>query len=98
MEKEVVITKRFRKNVYSIYEYLLKKFSPGIALKFLQRVEEKLDFIAEHPEIGKLSQKRVNVRSILFTPHNKIFYRVTNDKIEVLSIFDMRKDPKKNRY
>ena len=98
MEKKIVVTRRFRKNVHSIYEYLRKEFSTATGFKFLQKVEEKLDFIARHPEGGKASLKRTNVRSILFTPHNRIFYRIKNDQIQLLSIFDMRKDPKRNRY
>lgn len=74
MEKKIVVTKRFR--VHAIYEYLRKEFSIATSFKFLQKVEEKLDFIARHPEGGKVSLKRTNVRSILFTPHIRIFYRI----------------------
>ncbi|MGN6440037.1 MAG: type II toxin-antitoxin system RelE/ParE family toxin [Agriterribacter sp.] len=65
MEKKIVVTKRFRKDVHAIYEYLQKEFSTATGFKFLQKVEEKLDFIARHPEGGQISLKRTNVRSIL---------------------------------
>lgn len=98
MEKKIVVTKRFRKNVHSIYEYLRKEFSSRVALQFLEYVEEKLEFIANHPDSGRVSLKRTDVRCMLFLPHNKIFYRVKADKIELLCVFDMRKDPRKSRY
>lgn len=53
MEKKIIITKRFRKNSLQIYEYLLKKFSAKTAYLFLERLEERIDFIVKHPESGR---------------------------------------------
>lgn len=98
MEKKIIITKRFRNNALRVYQYLLKEFSAKTAYNFLQQLEKRIDFVAKNPTIGKLSAKRKNVRSILFTPHNQIFYRYQNDTIEILCLFDMRKNPKKKPY
>jgi hypothetical protein len=59
---------------------------------------KRIEFIAKNPTVGKPSVKRKNVRSILFTPHNQIFYPYQNKTIEVLCLFDMRKNPKKRPY
>ena len=98
MEKKIVITKRFRNNTLRIYQYLLKEFSAKTANNFLTRLEKRIDFIAGNPEVGKASAKRKDVRSVLFTPHNRIFYRCRTNIIEILCLFDMRKDPKKKPY
>lgn len=98
MEEKVVISKRFRNNTLRVYQYLLKEFSTKTADNFLDRLEKRIDFIANNPTIGKLSVKRKNIRSILFTPHNQIFYRYQRNTIEILSLFDMRKNPKKKPY
>ena len=98
MEKKIIITKRFRNNTLRVYQYLLKEFSAKTAYSFLDRLEKRIDFIARNPEVGKASAKRKNVRSILFTPHNQIFYRFQSNIIEILCLFDMRKNPKKRPY
>ena len=98
MDKEIIITKRFRKNVMSVHSYLLKEFSEKTALEFLSRLEKRIEFIALHHLTGKPSLKKDNVRSLLFTPHNQIFYRQKENKIEILCLFDMRKDPSKKPY
>ena len=98
MEKKIIITKRFRNNTLRVYQYLLKEFSSKTAYSFLQRLEKRIDFIAKNPTVGKLSYKRKNVRSILFTPHNQIFYRYHRNTIEILCLFDMRKNPEKKPY
>jgi plasmid stabilization system protein ParE len=98
MEKKIIITKRFRNNTLRIHQYITKEFSYTIADRFLDRLEKRIEFIAKNPEAGKASTKRKNVRSILFTPHNQIFYRYQENTIEILCLFDMRKDPKKKPY
>jgi plasmid stabilization system protein ParE len=98
MEEKIVITKRFRNNTLRVYQYLLKKFSAKTAYAFIDRLEKRIDFIARNPAVGRLSVKRKNVRSILFTPHNQIYYRYQKNKIEILCLFDMRKNPKKKPY
>ena len=98
MEEKVIISKRFRNNTLKIYQYLLKEFSAKTANAFLGSLEKRIDFIANNPTAGKLSVKRQHVRSILFTPHNQLFYRYKNKTIVILCLFDMRKDPKKKPY
>jgi plasmid stabilization system protein ParE len=58
MEKQVIITKRFRTNVVRVYQYILKAFSAKTAYTFLTKVEERVDLIAKHPEIGKSSSNK----------------------------------------
>jgi len=98
MEKKIIITRRFHTNTLRVYQYLLKEFSAKTATIFLERLEKRIDFIASNPYAGKVSVKRKNVRSILFTPHNQVFYRYQNGVIEILCLFDMRNDPRKKPY
>ena len=98
MEKQVVITKRFRNNTLRVYQYLLKEFSARTAENFLLKLEQRIDFVSANPTVGKLSGKVPNVRSVLFTPHNQIFYRYQNNIVEILCLFDMRKNPGKKPY
>ena|SRR5665213_2482704 len=98
MASQIIVTKKFRQNVLETYQYILKTFSQKTASIFLHRIERRIDFIAAHPEAGKLSQKRKNVRCVLLPPHNQIYYRFEDEKIEILLLFDMRQNPKKNPY
>jgi len=98
MEKRIVVTKRFHKNTLSVYQYLLKEFSAKIANHFLDKIEQRIELIIKHPTIGKPSSKKEGIRSIILTPHSQVFYRYRNNTIEILCLFDMRKDPKKKPY
>ena len=98
MEKKVIITKRFRNNTYRIYHSILKNFSAKTAFLFLDKIEERIELISKHPTIGKASTKKQNVRSVTITPHNLLFYRYQHNRIEILCLFDMRKNPVKKPY
>ena len=69
MDKKIIITKRFRNNTLRVYQYLLKEFSSRTAYNFLKQLETRIEFIATNSTAGKLSAKKKNIRSILFTPH-----------------------------
>lgn len=98
MEKKIVITKRFYKNTESLYNYLLTNFNSKTAFNFLDNLEKRIDFILKHPLAGKPSGKTENIRSIILIPHNRVYYRLSKKKIELLCLFDMRKNPRKRPY
>jgi plasmid stabilization system protein ParE len=96
MEKKAVVTKRFQKNIFNTYNWLLETFSAAVAFNFLDKLQQRIELIIQNPEIGKPSQKAKNIRSLILHPHNKIYYRITVNTIELLCLFDMRK--KKEPY
>ncbi len=98
MEKKIVVTKRFRNNTFQVYQYLLQNFSSNVAFLFLDKIEERIDLISKHPTIGRPSRKRQHIRSIILTPNNMLFYRTQKNKIEILCLFDTRRNPKKKPY
>lgn len=98
MEKRIVVTKRFRRNTLHVYEYILKEFSAKTAFEFLNKLEDRIELIIRYPEIGKPSLKISNVRSLILSPHNRIYYRLNGDIIELLCLFDMRKNDISNPY
>jgi len=91
MEKKIVASKRFQKNTLKVYEYLIKEYSAKTAFNFLDKLQQRVDLIIQYPEIGKPSQKKENVRSVTLQPHNRIYYRLSKNKTELLCLLDMRK-------
>ena len=91
MEKKIVVSRRFRKNSLEVFEYLIKEYSQKTAFNFLDKLEQRVELIIRYPEIGKLSQLRLNVRSVTLPPHNRLYYRINMDTIELLCLFDIRK-------
>ncbi len=81
-----------------IVEYLIKKWSFTDAANFESIVNKKLANLSGQPFMGIPSQEKHSLRSILLTKHNRLFYRIKDETIELLNIFDTRQDPEKNPF
>jgi plasmid stabilization system protein ParE len=82
-----------------IIEYLLEEWNEDVALQFIELTEYKVQQLAYHPYIGVLSARDNNVRSILITKHNRLYYRFLSEQIvEIANIFDTRQSPSKNKF
>lgn len=91
MEKKIVVSKRFRKGALKTFNYLIKEHSEKTAFYFLNKLQRRVELIIRHPEIGKPSEIRPNIRSVTLQPHNRIYYRLKVNRIELLCLFDLRK-------
>lgn len=98
MAYEIVPKDRFKKKVIKVLEFLEKEWSHKVAQEFLKKIDKKLDLLSKQPAIGRSSQKYKNVRGILITRHNKMYYRIQGHKVIIINLFDTRTDPEKNPY
>ncbi len=81
-----------------IIEYLISNWSIIVASDFEDIVNKKLSNLSLWPLTGIKSKKIPGIRSILFTKHNRLYYRITGTTIELLTIVDTRRNPKKNPF
>ena len=81
-----------------VVDYLLKEWSPDVAADFMNNinnVEERVQNLSSFPHIGIASVKDPSIRSIVIIKHNKLYYRIGPEKIEILDIFDTRQIQRK---
>ena len=78
-----------------VIEYLIGNWNTKVAADFERTIQIKLGVLAKYPSMGMVSQKITDVRSILITKHNRLYYRLKNSVIEVLRILDNRQNPTK---
>ncbi len=67
-----------------------------VANRFQNKLESRLDNLSEHPFTGAESEYFKNLRSILITKHNRLYYRINDKNIEVINMYDTRRKPKEN--
>ena len=77
--------------------YLEKEWGPKSADAFINKLLEKITLIKKQPEIGSITVYK-NIRSILITKQNKVYYRIENDRIEMINMIDTRRNPEKNPF
>ena len=54
--------------------------------------------LINEPDSGRNSTKVPDVQWILITKHNKLYYRVKGEIIYVITLFDTRQNPNRNKY
>jgi plasmid stabilization system protein ParE len=97
MALEIFWTEEAKDNLKSIIEYLETKWTEKEIRKFSKKLEEQLSLISLTPYIYKQSQRLYGTRECLITKHNSLFYISNNTIIYILSIWDNRQNPSKNK-
>jgi plasmid stabilization system protein ParE len=77
------------------FDYLETNWTEKELNKLGLEIEKTLELISINPELFPKTRKKKNVRRVLVTKHNTLYYRTSNKKIEILSFFSNRKNPNK---
>ncbi len=98
MAYQIIYKKRFYNKLTFLLDYLEKEWSEAVARQFVTKLDKRIATLKEQPYLGSPSQTVKNVRGILVTRHNKLFYKISGTTIIILNMYDTRINPKKNRY
>lgn len=98
MAYKIVWTQNAKSDLKSIIDYLEDEWSLAVARKFSAKLYLRLEIIKHLPFIGKQSQRNSEIRKILITKHNSLYYQVIVNKkiIVLLDFFDNRQHWDKN--
>ena len=98
MDYKIVWTEHAIEDYRRVVDYLLIEWSEEVAINFIHTVEEIERAILLMPQSGKIAYKDISVRGRLVTKHNKIYYRIKEQTIEILQMRDTRLSPEKNPF
>ncbi len=98
MAYQIVIKKRFTKKVLKVLGYLEKEWSAKVAAEFLIKIDRRIELLKKQPYAGSPSEKIKDVRGLLITRHNRLYYKIKNEHVIILNMYDTRMNPKKNPY
>ena len=76
-----------------IISYLENRFSEKDVKKFVQKFDKQLEFIKSNPESFSFSPKSKTVRRTIVARLTSIYFRVDGDVINLVTIYDNRKNP-----
>ena len=93
MPKPIVWSHLSENDFANILDYLDKTWGYKVAADFIDLTENIVDQISINPRQFPICYKRKKVRKCVLTKHNTIFYRDGKTNVEILRIFDTRKDP-----
>ena len=97
MAYKAIYKKRFLNKPNKLLDYLQKEWQTEVAKDLIDKLKNRIESIKLNPNIGLQSTLK-NTRSILITKHNRLYYRIENDKIVIINLIDTRRNPKKNPF
>ena len=90
---------RSKKQLRKTANYIGKKFGATAKRDFLQEMKHTNALLGDNPNMGPREVYLLDLpsmyRSIVVRHYNKIVYRIVDDHIEVVALWDTRKEPKK---
>ncbi len=98
MAYQIIVKKRFTNKLQKALTYLEKEWSHKVAADFLLKIDRRIELLTKQPTIGAPSTRIKDVRGLLVTRHNRIYYKIKDNKVIILNMYDTRIDPKKNPY
>jgi len=90
MAYKIVIKKKFIASLSDILSYLEKEWSIQVADDFVKKVDLRISALQNHPFIGALTRFKT-IRGVHITKHNRMYYRVTKNKVTILNMYDTRR-------
>ena len=85
------------KELESTIEYLEENWTEKELKNLASKLEETLSLISQNPDLFQKSEIKNDIRRAIIHYHNSLYYRFNNDKIEILSFFSNRQNPKKRK-
>lgn len=78
-----------------ISDYLIDEWSAQSNLKFLKRLDSKIQVIQKNPKIFPQSELQTGLRKCVVTKQASLLYEIQSDSIFILTIIDTRQDQDK---
>jgi plasmid stabilization system protein ParE len=76
MAYKIKQSKLFLVKVTKLLLYLEEKWNKKVADEFTEKIDKNILKLSESPNYGKDCKKIINVKRIVVTNHNKLFYRI----------------------
>ena len=97
MSRSIEWSPRAESEYFDHLEYLVQKWGQKVAQNFRGRIQEVLDHVVERPRMYPATGSRKNVRRCVVSKQVSLYFRIKKDKIEIVTLFDTRRDPNSRR-
>ncbi len=95
MKRRVVLSPTAKLKLESILLYLEDEWSSKVKREFISKLDKTLDRIAHYPKSSPESIELRGLYKCVVTKHNVLFYRLSSNEIEIVTLFDTRQNPSK---
>lgn len=94
---EIRWSTRAQNDYFSILSYLQERWGQKSLQDFADRVQQAIEIIRQNPYLFQASGKKKNVRRCVLRKQVSLYFRVTDDQIELITFFDSRRNPRSKK-
>jgi plasmid stabilization system protein ParE len=98
MALEIKWSKRADQKFDKIIDYLSTEWGNHTTKTFVQKVYDFLDLLLFYPEIGSIENEERGIRGFSVSKQINIFYRLKNNTIIILDLFDNRQSQTRKKF
>ena len=98
MGNRIIWAPEAEKDFILILDYLDKNWGFWVATTFINKVDSHIGLIAKDPQLFPVINLDLQIRKCVITKQNTLFYRVKNNDVEIVRLFDTRQNPDKLNF
>ncbi|MEE9493089.1 MAG: type II toxin-antitoxin system RelE/ParE family toxin [Gammaproteobacteria bacterium] len=93
---QLVIAPATKNDLKSIYHYGLRQWGQAQSVNYMAAIKDQFWSLTEHPLMGIERPELLPYTRSLPIQNHILFYRVTDNRIEVIRILHSRQDPQRH--
>jgi plasmid stabilization system protein ParE len=90
---EVLVTPRAAQKFEALVAFITHKWGEKAASAFIQNMDAAFSQLQSYPLLGVI--EHLDIRGLQVSAQTRILYRIRNNKIIIISFFDVKQHPKK---
>jgi len=94
MALSVVWSQKARQTFLEIINYLQTNWTDREVNSFVKATDRIVDLASTYPNLFSLTGKKKNTHRSVISKHTSLFYRVKKNRIELITFWDNRRNPK----
>ena len=94
---KILWTDNALKELEKTITYLEEHWTEKELRNLSNKLEEIVSLISQNPNLFQVSDVKKDIRRAVVLTYNTLYYRVTNNQVEIISFFSNRQSPKKRK-
>ncbi len=86
---------RARLNYFTLLDYMESEFGEVVLWRWVDDVESAIELIRTNPQLYPFARPRSRARRAVVHEFLTIYYREKKDSVELISLWDNRRNPRK---
>ena len=95
MAKHVYLSPTAKIRLDTLLEYLKQEWSEKVKWEFIEKLDRSISQISKFPSSCPESKDFKGLYKCVVTGQATLYYRINDDEIEIVTLFDTRQDPKR---